>query len=98
MPFPGFVKVNPPSCLMGEFYLDFFSLYYIVQFGFNIYCSSITIDTLPVQLCLCVYSFCDSIMVTCMYMLQTFFIVYSSAFSTFGVQKINFASCLFSSL
>ena len=30
MPFPGFLKVNPPTCLMGEFYLDFFL--YIIQF------------------------------------------------------------------
>ena len=29
MPFPGFLKVNSPTCLMGEFDLDFF---YIIQF------------------------------------------------------------------
>ena len=75
MPFPGFLKVNSPTCLMGEFDLDFF-LHYIVHIGFNIYCSSITIDILPVQLCLCIYSFYDSIMVTCMYILQTFFLLF----------------------
>ena len=30
MSFPGFLKVNPPTCLMGEFYLDIFL--YIMQF------------------------------------------------------------------
>ena len=93
MPFPGFLKVNPPTYLMGEFDLDFF-LHYIVHIGFNIYCSSIAIDILPAQLCLCTYSFYDSIwLLACIYYRLSF-----STFSTFGVQKIIFASCLFSIL
>ena len=96
MPFPGFLKVNSPTCLMGEFDLDFF-LHYIVPIGFNIYCSSITIDILPVQLCLCTYSFYDNIWLLAWIYYRLPFIVYST-FSTFGVQKVIFASCLSSIL
>ena len=62
-----------------------------------IYCSSVSIDILPVQLCLCIYSFYDSIMVTCMYILQTFFLLFI-LHSLLGVQKIIFVSSLFSVL
>ena len=76
MSFPGFLKVNPPTCLMGEFYLDIFL--YIMQF--------ILVSTFIVLLLLLTYylysyvyvynSFYDSIMVACMYILQTFFLLF----------------------
>ena len=65
MPFPGFLKVNPPTCLMGEFYLDFFL--YIIQF--------ILVSTFIVLLLLLTYYLCNYVYVYIAFMIALWLLV-----------------------